>query len=255
MMAAVTTPEMAGSSARPLFWTCAVFAGGALLNVDRVPPWAAAVALLLIAWRLLGAYRGGAYPGVAARALLALVLVAIVLVRFHTLNGLAAGTTLLLLMAGLKLLETRAARDQFVMVGAGLFLLLAACLDRQELLRAPLYGLQAWLCCGAAADIVAQVAERLQGVRDLRLRRLGYAPTTCPTTPALEELFYPNARTTDLETALRTTGAIREFTDHAVTRDDLARILEAVLVKAQKSGQPAVFDEITDDDIDNLFKD
>src|SRR6516162_7162077 len=53
----------------------------------------------------------------------------------------------------------------------------------------------AWLCCGAAAEIVAQVAERLQGVRDLRLQRLGFAPTTCPTTPALEELFYPNART------------------------------------------------------------
>jgi pyruvate/2-oxoglutarate/acetoin dehydrogenase E1 component len=53
----------------------------------------------------------------------------------------------------------------------------------------------AWLCCGAAAEIVAQVAERLQGVRDLRLKRLGFAPTTCPTTPALEELFYPNART------------------------------------------------------------
>jgi len=53
----------------------------------------------------------------------------------------------------------------------------------------------AWLCCGAAAEIVARVAERLQGVRDLSLRRLGFAPTTCPTTPALEELFYPNART------------------------------------------------------------
>jgi pyruvate/2-oxoglutarate/acetoin dehydrogenase E1 component len=52
-----------------------------------------------------------------------------------------------------------------------------------------------WLCCGAGAEIVAQVAERLQGVRDLSLRRLGFAPVTCPTTPALEELFYPNART------------------------------------------------------------
>jgi pyruvate/2-oxoglutarate/acetoin dehydrogenase E1 component len=52
-----------------------------------------------------------------------------------------------------------------------------------------------WLCCGAAAEIVALVAERLQGVRDLRLRRLGFAPVTCPTTPVLEDLFYPNART------------------------------------------------------------
>jgi hypothetical protein len=32
-------------------------------------------------------------------------------------------------------------------------------------------------------------------VRDLRARRLGFAPVTCPTTPPLEELFYPNART------------------------------------------------------------
>jgi pyruvate/2-oxoglutarate/acetoin dehydrogenase E1 component len=53
----------------------------------------------------------------------------------------------------------------------------------------------AWTNCGASAEIVAQVAERLQGVRDLKLKRLGFAPTTCPTTPALEELFYPNART------------------------------------------------------------
>jgi pyruvate/2-oxoglutarate/acetoin dehydrogenase E1 component len=52
-----------------------------------------------------------------------------------------------------------------------------------------------WLCCGASAEIVAQVAERLQSLRDLRLKRMGFAPTTCPTTPTLENLFYPNART------------------------------------------------------------
>lgn len=53
----------------------------------------------------------------------------------------------------------------------------------------------AWTTCGAAAEIVAGVAERLQGVRDLRLKRMGFAPTTCPTTPPLEDLFYPNPRT------------------------------------------------------------
>jgi pyruvate/2-oxoglutarate/acetoin dehydrogenase E1 component len=53
----------------------------------------------------------------------------------------------------------------------------------------------AWTNCGASAEIVARVAERLQGVRDLRLQRLGFAPVTCPTTPVLEELFYPNGRT------------------------------------------------------------
>ena len=34
-----------------------------------------------------------------------------------------------------------------------------------------------------------------EGVRDLRVSRLGFAPSTCPTTPSLEALFYPNART------------------------------------------------------------
>jgi pyruvate/2-oxoglutarate/acetoin dehydrogenase E1 component len=49
-----------------------------------------------------------------------------------------------------------------------------------------------WTCCGAGAEIVARVAEGLPGIH---VRRLGYAPVTCPTTPALEKLFYPSART------------------------------------------------------------
>jgi len=52
-----------------------------------------------------------------------------------------------------------------------------------------------WTCCGAGAEIVARVAERLMAVRDVRVRRLGFAPVTCPTTPVLESLFYPSART------------------------------------------------------------
>jgi pyruvate/2-oxoglutarate/acetoin dehydrogenase E1 component len=52
-----------------------------------------------------------------------------------------------------------------------------------------------WLCCGAAAEIITRTLERLQAVREIRVKRMGFAPTTCPTSPALEELFYPNART------------------------------------------------------------
>ena len=46
-----------------------------------------------------------------------------------------------------------------------------------------------------SAEIVAGVVERLQGARAIAIRRLGFAPVTCPTTPVLESLFYPNART------------------------------------------------------------
>ena len=52
----------------------------------------------------------------------------------------------------------------------------------------------AWTNCGASAEIAAAVAERLAGVRDLSIKRLGFAPTTCPTSPPLEALFYPDAR-------------------------------------------------------------
>ena len=51
-----------------------------------------------------------------------------------------------------------------------------------------------WTTCGASAEIVAQVMEKLQGVRDIRVQRIGFAPVTCPTSPPLEAEFYPDAR-------------------------------------------------------------
>lgn len=51
-----------------------------------------------------------------------------------------------------------------------------------------------WVNCGAGAEIVSQVLERLQGQRDVRVKRLGFAPVTCPTSPPLEAEFYPDAR-------------------------------------------------------------
>ena len=52
-----------------------------------------------------------------------------------------------------------------------------------------------WTTCGAGAEIITRVLESLQGKRELRVRRMGFAPTTCPPTPTLEGLYYPNART------------------------------------------------------------
>jgi pyruvate/2-oxoglutarate/acetoin dehydrogenase E1 component len=52
-----------------------------------------------------------------------------------------------------------------------------------------------WMTCGASAEIVASVTERLQGAREVRVHRMGFAPVTCPPTPTLEEAFYPDART------------------------------------------------------------
>jgi pyruvate/2-oxoglutarate/acetoin dehydrogenase E1 component len=50
----------------------------------------------------------------------------------------------------------------------------------------------AWTFCGASAEIITSVAERLDG--PFQFRRLGFAPTVCPTSKPLENLFYPNAQ-------------------------------------------------------------
>ncbi len=55
-----------------------------------------------------------------------------------------------------------------------------------------------WQMCGAGAEIMAQVFERLpQGVngKPVAMKRMGFADTPCPTTKPLENLFYPNGKT------------------------------------------------------------
>lgn len=52
-----------------------------------------------------------------------------------------------------------------------------------------------WTMCGASAEIVSQVIEKTQGDAAIRIKRMGFAPTSCPPTPVLENLFYPNGRT------------------------------------------------------------
>ncbi len=52
-----------------------------------------------------------------------------------------------------------------------------------------------WTMGGASAEILAQIAENLQGVPHIRWQRMGFAPVPCPTTKNLENLYYPNAQT------------------------------------------------------------
>lgn len=52
-----------------------------------------------------------------------------------------------------------------------------------------------WVTCGASAEIIALVIERLRDTQPVQVHRMGFAPVTCPPTPTLEALFYPNART------------------------------------------------------------
>jgi len=48
-----------------------------------------------------------------------------------------------------------------------------------------------WTNCGASAEIVSRVAEQTWP-QPVQMARMGFAPTPCPTTPTLEQEFYPN---------------------------------------------------------------
>ncbi|WP_421781071.1 alpha-ketoacid dehydrogenase subunit beta [Kiloniella litopenaei] len=47
-----------------------------------------------------------------------------------------------------------------------------------------------WLTCGASSEILANLME--QSATNIVAKRMGYAPSTCPTTRPLEDHFYPN---------------------------------------------------------------
>jgi pyruvate/2-oxoglutarate/acetoin dehydrogenase E1 component len=54
-----------------------------------------------------------------------------------------------------------------------------------------------WLTCGASSEILTRAMEMCQENESAipPMARMGFAPTTCPTTKPLENLFYPNGRT------------------------------------------------------------
>ena len=131
-----------------------VFVVSVLLVIGQAPAWSIAIALACASWRALVA--SGRVPAPRPRrgwrlvfSALTVLMVLAVLVSFRTLNGLAAGTALLVSMGALKLLESRSRRDDGIVVGVSLFLLLAAALADQSLTRLPFYLLAVWSGCSA----------------------------------------------------------------------------------------------------------
>jgi pyruvate/2-oxoglutarate/acetoin dehydrogenase E1 component len=50
----------------------------------------------------------------------------------------------------------------------------------------------AWTQCGAGAEIISRLIER-DKIKNIVMRRMGFAFVPCPTTPSIEQSFYPNA--------------------------------------------------------------
>jgi transglutaminase-like putative cysteine protease len=147
----------------------------AALNWQHLAWWCLPLLVLASALHFRATLRGQALPGRLARLGLALILTAGVLASFRTLNGLAAGATLLAAMTAAKLFEARAIRDWYVIVGATLFLLLAACLDRQQLWRLPLYAISLWLSVATLRSLGGGAAQSAPTLLRDSARQLLYA--------------------------------------------------------------------------------
>lgn len=52
-----------------------------------------------------------------------------------------------------------------------------------------------WTSCGTGSEIIAQLVELMGSEGIPKMKRLGYAPTPCPTTRPLEDIYYPSGRT------------------------------------------------------------
>ena len=115
-----------------LLWAAGCCALATFANLQSLPLWILATAFAAGGIRIVLARRGSGPPPPIVLVPVAALVIFGLLLKFHTFNGITAGTALLCLMAGLKLLETRRLRDIHVIVLIVYFLCLAALLHSES---------------------------------------------------------------------------------------------------------------------------
>ncbi len=143
------SPSTPSAWLAPLPWTLTSVALAVGLHALQLPLWVLAAFSLLALWRLMISRRRLPAPSRTLRTGAVIVVVLAVAMSFRTFNGADAGTALLTLMAGLKLLETRGPRDHRLLLLTAYFLVLASFLYGQNLWRVPLAALVVWFITAA----------------------------------------------------------------------------------------------------------
>jgi transglutaminase-like putative cysteine protease len=115
-----------------LLWISGCLVLTVLAEVSTLPIWVTATVGATVVLRLLMSARGGDAPPRGIRLAISAVSIGLLFLQFHTFNGLSAGTALLCLIAGLKLLETQTRRDIYVITMIIYFLSLAALLHAES---------------------------------------------------------------------------------------------------------------------------
>ncbi len=130
MSAAIAPSERIGFER--LAWLTACLTLALLAYITSLPLWVTGLVAGAAALRLILAARGRGAPPRPLRIALSLLAIGLLFVQYRTFNGLSAGTALLCLIAGLKLLETEARRDVYVVTMIVYFLSLAALLQGES---------------------------------------------------------------------------------------------------------------------------
>jgi transglutaminase-like putative cysteine protease len=129
------------ASTERLLWTAAVVGGASAPHWPTLPVWIPLLLCACILWRLAARALHWPLPNRIFRLVLAFIAFVGVLMEYATINGVEAGSALLIVMVALKFLESRTHRDQIVLIIIAYFLVFASLLsDRSLLIAAYLVG-------------------------------------------------------------------------------------------------------------------
>jgi transglutaminase-like putative cysteine protease len=120
-----------------MVWVIAGLALATAPHVGHIAIWTMLIAAVATALRMTIEIKRWPLPPKWVNTSIAFIALLGVLASYRTLNGIDAGTSLLIVMAGMKLLETRSVRDLTVVVFLSYFALFAAFLYDQNMLALP----------------------------------------------------------------------------------------------------------------------
>jgi len=139
-----------------LYWAAGALLISALPHLPRMPIWITMLSLASVAWRLTAAIRR--WPSVWRwlRTLLALLTFFGVYVTYGTVNGVEAGSALLIVMMDMKLLETARKRDFQVLMFIAYFLVLAQLLYEPAVWTVAYMAISVWITTVALLQVVRE---------------------------------------------------------------------------------------------------
>jgi len=145
-----------GEHLRRLGWTAAALSVSVAPHLPRMPAWVSLLTLACIGWRMLAAVRGWKAPWQLLRLLMAIAGFIAVVATYGTVNGIEAGSALLVVMMDMKLLETWRRRDYQVLIFISYFLIMAQLLYEPSMWTLPFMIVAVWLSTTTLMQTVRQ---------------------------------------------------------------------------------------------------